>query len=119
MSYCRFSDDNWKSDVYAYESDRGYEIHVASQRYVGEIPVVPSIMDTEPTEWLELYNEHMEAVRAAERVPIRGPYDGESFVYATLQDLHDALTDLRLVGYHVPDFAFEAIKEEMNKEPNQ
>ena len=28
MSYCRWSCDGFKSDVYVYESDAGYEIHV-------------------------------------------------------------------------------------------
>ena len=114
MSFCRFSDDNWKSDVYAYESDCGFEVHVASQRHVGEIPVVPSIMDTDPDEWLELYNAHME--RASKLVPIGGPHDGESFRYATLRELRDGLLQLRADGYHVPDFALGAIEEKLSEE---
>ncbi len=28
MSYCRWSSDNMKSDVYAYESYEGYTVHM-------------------------------------------------------------------------------------------
>jgi hypothetical protein len=44
MSFCRMSDDNWKSDVYAYEDDGGFVVHVAAKRLVGEIPEVPHIL---------------------------------------------------------------------------
>lgn len=37
MSFCRFSDDNFKSDVYAYESAEGFELHVAGNRVVAHI----------------------------------------------------------------------------------
>jgi hypothetical protein len=119
MSYCRFSDDNWKSDVYAYESDRGFELHIASIRRVGDIPALPSILDVGTEEFVEAYQAHMTAVSAAERVPINGPHDGKSFTFGTLQELFYCLTQLQADGYHVPDFTFEAIKEEMNEEPTQ
>jgi hypothetical protein len=109
------SDDNWKSDVYAYESSEGFELHVASRRLVGDIPEVPFIMDTEPAEWMALYHEQMAAVSAAERAPIGGPCDGESFCYATLRELYDALLQLRTDGYHVPDFTLEEIREELEE----
>jgi hypothetical protein len=42
MSYCRWSSDNWKSDVYVYEGDVGYVIHVASRRRArSPIPTLP------------------------------------------------------------------------------
>lgn len=40
MSYCRFSSDNWGSDVYAYESGDGVAVHVAASKYVGDVPRV-------------------------------------------------------------------------------
>lgn len=120
MSFCRMSDDNWKSDVYAYEDDGGFVVHVAARRLVGDIPEAPHILDVGPEVWGKAHQAQMAAVSAAERVPIGGPHDGESFRYATLRELHDGLLQLRADGYHVPDFALEAIEEELNEEaPNE
>lgn len=116
MSFCRMSDDNWKSDVYAYEDDGGFVVHVAARRLVGDIPEVPHILDVGPEVWGKAHQAQMAAVSAAERMPIGGPHDGESFRYATLRELHDGLLQLRADGYHVPDFALTAIEEELNEE---
>lgn len=116
MSYCRFSSDNWRSDVYAFESRDGFELHVASNRLAGDIPEVPYILDVGPEEWGRAHQAQMVAVRAAERLPIGGPRDGESFIYDTLRELYDALLLLRLDGYRVPDFTLEVIEEEMAEE---
>ena len=122
MSFCRFSDDNWKSDVYAYESKHGFELHVASKRIIGDIPAIPSIGDIpyiEPGEFLRAHQAQRSFLETAERVPIGGPHDGESFRYATLRELYNALLELRFDGYHVPDFALEEIEEGFSSEDTQ
>lgn len=43
MSYCRFSTDDFRSDIYCYESIEGYQIHVAAFRYVLAEPMSPKI----------------------------------------------------------------------------
>ncbi len=116
MSFCRMSDDNWKSDVYAYEDDGGFVVHVAAKRLVGEIPEVPHILDVGPEVWGAAHQAQMTAVRAAERAPIGGPCDGESFRSATLRELYDGLLQLRADGYHVPHFAIDGILEELGEE---
>ena len=116
MSYCRFSGDNWKSDVYCYESKDGFELHVAGMRHSGNIPPLLEWGAVSTEQWFIRYHEQADAVSAAELVPIGGPHDGESFLYPTLDDLYNALLELRFDGYHVPDFALEAIKEEMAEE---
>lgn len=43
MSYCRYSDMNWRCDVYVYEHVGGYWVtHVAMKRKV--IPPIPDLM---------------------------------------------------------------------------
>lgn len=37
MSYCRWSSDNFKCDIYMCEGSDCYHIHVVSLRYVGEV----------------------------------------------------------------------------------
>jgi len=45
MSICRFSSDNWKSDVYIYESECGIELHIASSRIISDIPKLPPLSE--------------------------------------------------------------------------
>ena len=113
MSYCRFSCDNWKSDIYAYESERGYEIHVAGNRHVGDIPPLLEWSEENHEQWFARYQEQMGAIRNATITPIGLPFDGESFTYGDLEDFYDALLELRAVGYHVPDHAIDAVDDEM------
>ena len=119
MSFCRFSDDNFRSDVYAYESADGFELHVASNRLLGDIPATPSIGDIpyiEPGEFLRAHQAQHAFLETAERAPIGGPHDGKSFRYATLRELCDGLLQLRADGYHVPHFAIDGILEELGEE---
>ena len=119
MSFCRFSDDNFRSDVYAYESADGFELHVASNRVVGDIPATPSIGDIPyiaPGEFLRAHQAQHAFLETAERAPIGGSHDGKSFRYATLRELYDGLLELQADGYHVPEFALEAIREELGEE---
>lgn len=50
MSYCRFSSDNWWSDVYVYKSAEGWVTHVAGRR--GIISPVPDITFCRFSDWL-------------------------------------------------------------------
>jgi hypothetical protein len=43
MSYCRFSTDNFNSDVYVYESEQGYVVHIAENRYVFDRSLLPKV----------------------------------------------------------------------------
>ncbi|SRR5258708_2167503 len=113
MSYCRWSSDNWKSDLYCYESVHGgWYTHVAGMRYVGEAPSIdwraaPSIVDA----------AH-KAVRAfmenCERASIGLPHDGETFVDTSVADFHARLLMLRQCGYHVPDHAIAEAESEIS-----
>ena len=114
MSYCRFSSDNWKSDVYAYESESGYEIHVAASRHVGDIPKLPDISKVDEFEYLEAYMKHLEAIDNARLVNIGGRYDGMSATFDTPEELHVFMEHLQKEGYHVPSYVFETLKEEFD-----
>lgn len=116
MSYCRFSSDGFQSDVYVYESCYGgWNVHVASNHIVTELPEVPGMFEVEPGEWLAAHNAQMEALKTAEREPIGGEYDGESCTFYTLDELLQFLVVLSESGYHVPEYAIERIEEEMKE----
>lgn len=119
MSYCRWSSDNWRSAVYVYESDRGFETHVACNKVLGEIPQEPSLADLDRAstpeqlrEWSDQYNAVMGFLETAERAPIGLPHDGESFNDPTPAACADRLEALRALGYHVPQYAIDELRAE-------
>lgn len=117
MSYCRFSSDNWSSDVYCYADVRGgFTTHVASSRYVGNIPKVPEFRNKDTIgERFAAHRAQMEFIKTAQLVPIGGPFDGETYSDATLEDLKARLLNLREAGYIVPQSAIDLIDEEMSE----
>lgn len=121
MSYCRFSSDNWKSDIYAFTHvDGGYVIHVAACRYVNPdpIPVLPEeAWHTLPPGELTQILEAQQAWRdAATLEPIGLEQDGEQFNVDTAAECVELLNKLSDAGYHVPAFAIKALEEEADDE---
>lgn len=116
MSYCRFSSDNFKSDVYVYESCYGgWDLHVASNRIVSELPPVPYFFEVEAGEWMRAHNAQREALKTAERESIGGEYDGESYNFCTLDECYQFLNILSENGYHVPENSLKCIEAEMRQ----
>lgn len=115
MSYCRWSCENFQSDIYCYEDYYGgIMIHVAAKRIAEPLPEMP-IMNRENVEngsWLAAHNRNMAILGTIERKPIGLPCDGESFHVATHQQAVDKLLELRDMGYQVPEFALKHLREE-------
>ena len=119
MSYCRWSSDNWKSDLYVYASVGDfYSVNVAANRTVGEAPEVPSLLDAEVDSetWLAAHNAQIEWLDKAERVKIDLPYAGESFAEPTAKACVKRLIELRELGYRVPQYAIDSLQEEAEQE---
>lgn len=112
MSYCRFSSDDWKCDIYAYESDMGYEIHVAARRIVGNVPTLPNPPEVSGQEWSAAYVAQSAFIKTAQREPITLPHAGESFTCPDLESFEARLRMLRELGYNVPDYVFEEIAQD-------
>lgn len=114
MSYCRWSSDNWKSDVYVYAHVDGfYSINVAANRTVGDTPIVPDITTTPLEEWKIAHDEQMKWLDIAKREKIDLPYAGESFEEWSAEEAVERLVALQELGYHVPQYAIESIREEI------
>lgn len=117
MSYCRFSSNNWNCDIYAYESCMGgFDIHVASNRIVGNIPKcdIRLIIDGKYEEYAKQYKKQMEFLDGCEREKIGHPFDGESFNSQTLTEFKEQMIELRRVGYNFPNYVLEDIEMELN-----
>ena len=112
MSYCRFSSDNWASDIYCYESDAGFVIHVAGNRVKGDVPVLPEFESRTLQLFTQAYEVQMAFLESAERQEIGGPHDGESFHTSDAMGCLSCLMMLREARYWVPQGAIDAIREE-------
>lgn len=119
MSYCRFSSDDYQSDVYAYEDcEYGFVVHVARARFNFKEPIPPrvSVVEGHEKEFHERYKKISSMCDAADRVKIGLPYDGKRFFESDLTSLKNRLLQLSSAGYRIPDSAFEAIEQELIEE---
>lgn len=140
MSYCRFSSDNWRSDVYVYEHcDGGFVTHVAgNKRMFPPIPDIPlswmprfggeySMTERRmiyPSRWHSLAAScgfriyalwHRLSMWSLSVIPMKNiglPHDGESFSDETPAECSDRLESLRAIGYHVPQYAIDTLRAE-------
>lgn len=150
MSYCRWSSDNFKSDVYAYEHyDGGFCIHVRRSKLM--FPAIPDFpimrmpkfgakLSVEG-DWRSGYvypsrlhklvhkaafriyaawhNLHMWSVKVMPRKAIDLPHDGETLWADDAAGCAKLLEELAQIGYHVPKYAIELLKEEAQDEQNR
>lgn len=123
MSYCRWSDQQFECDIYAFAHMQGtYEVWVASQRHTSPAPkpTVPPfpVKGTEQQieEWIEAENQFDKWMDGATLVPIGLPHDGAMFSFATPAEAAEKMEELRSVGYNVPQYAIDALREEAKEE---
>lgn len=121
MSYCRWSSDDYQSDVYVYESAQGWETCVAARRYVFAEPLPAAVpfpvgpgTDEQWAAWLVRGRVVDEILSRSELVPIGLPHDGETYLDASPGECADRLEALRGAGYHVPQYAIDALRDEAN-----
>lgn len=111
MSYCRFSSDDWQSDIYCY-CGGNWVVHIAGNRVVGDIPKTPELTNETIPAYMEAHKAQMAFLGTCERQKIELPHAGESFDYDTAGDCADDLERLRSIGYHVPQYAIDELREE-------
>lgn len=115
MSYCRWSSDDGQCEAYVYEHVAGgFMIHLANTRPVLTEPL-PDPVPFEASrlgEWIARRKVVMAMNRAAERKPIGLPHDGETFCEDTAGECAGRLEQLKALGYNVPQYAIDALREE-------
>lgn len=120
MSYCRWSSLCGLCDVYAYESEDGYQIHLSSKRIMGPQPYVPYQELVEgtatPDEFLEAYKKYTEALHSSVHVDNNLPYGPISINCPDLLEFYYQMLELRLLGYLFPDAVIATILEELSYE---
>jgi len=120
MSYCRWSSNDFQCDVYVYESDEGFVIHVASNKITWLVDLPPHYNWEEGEfdfhQWYERHRITMDLMddeTSHSRAPIGLPHDGETFVEDSPGRAAVKLAELRDLGYQVPDYAITALLEEI------
>lgn len=116
MSYCRFSSDNFKCDIYCYESEQGFVTHTAASRHAIELPECPTLTTLEQLgyeKYDRLYRYFDEAFNDSAHIPINDEFAGKTFTDPDLESFRDRLIMLREHGYRFPNDVLETINKEM------
>lgn len=117
MSYCRFSSDDFQSDVYAYaDVNGGYTVWLAARRLVGKLTPLPELTKGNIEEYMRAVEVQRGELETMDKGPVNLPYAGERINYVTLEDFLDGMLYLRKLGYHVPNEAIDRIREEMRSD---
>lgn len=117
MSYCRWSSEDFQCDVYVYEHcDGGWTTHVAGLRYVFAEPLPEEVLFSEETcaAWIERHEKVSAMLNPDTMVAIGLPHDGKTFSDETPGDCADRLETLQKLGYRVPQYAIDDLREEHN-----
>jgi len=123
MSYCRWSSDAYQCDIYAFAHVQGtWEVWVAANRHVSTTPrpVVPSmpVPHANPTEWVTWSAGQVSTsqwLAQCDLKPIGLSCDGEQFSLGSPGEAADKMEELRALGYNVPQYAIDALREEQKE----
>lgn len=121
MSYCRFSSDDWMSDVYVYESAEGWVVHVAANRPAEAIHgpdmaafVAGRIDGEEFARQMTAMNEMLVKV---ERRAIEHPAAGAMRTFGSPGECAEWLVSLSETGIHVPADVVPTLRDEQDDLP--
>lgn len=119
MSYCRWSTDDFKCDLYCYRADGTnssvWVTHIANSRRDWNPPYElysPEVLQND--HWRLLYKFYHILMHKVPFTLIGLPYDGETFKDHTLEDFLVRVLVLKDAGYNMPDSLMERIKSEIN-----
>ena len=121
MSYCRFSTDAFRCDVYAYADDKGWAIHVAGRKR--DVPAdwrepLNDLLDPsrDAKESLAEYHRFYEQMDRLPWIPLDVPSAGKTFHELSLPAFRARMLALRAEGLRFPDSVLEEIEEEEAEE---
>jgi hypothetical protein len=93
-------------------------------RYVGDIPTEPSLAalarkEITAQEFTRQHRIVMDWLEKADKEKIGLPHDGETFDDDSPQGMLETLARLKAMGYNVPEYVFEILREEIAESASQ
>ena len=117
MSYCRWSSDGFRCDIYLYNHCDGYySLNIAGRKIVGNLPERPDLdllTKGNAEDFARLHRNFMDAANKAKREIITLPYAGETFNIYSPKEVYDKLIELRKLGYNFPDYVLDEVRDEI------
>lgn len=119
MSYCRWSCDGSKSDVYVYlDLDNYYVVNIRKHRpVIGEDMTAP--IEYDGTNAAESYMSQLDyaaKLRDRPRITIVQRYAGETLYFEDIPSTLVFLRQLQMLNYWVPKHAFERLEHDYEEE---
>lgn len=119
MSYCRWSCIGYGSDLYVYQSDRGWESIIAGSRYTN-LEDAPTLLEFDANatpdqlnEWHRRYEERWAWLREHGQHEDLPDFPGGRFhLDDTPGECAARLRKMRAAGFRVPDYAIEQLEQE-------
>jgi hypothetical protein len=90
----------------------GFTTHVAGRRHVLKGKLPPPVSMDDMKAFFKREKKLMALLDKADYVKIGLPCDGETFNDGTAEECADRLEGLREMGYNVPQYAIDALREE-------
>ena len=122
MSYCRFSTEAFRSEVYVYDDVMGgTTVHVASSRRIGEFPKIPSLSDgLRPEEFVDAYRKAFADVQKLPREEIKSSFAGTSHYFDGPCQARNFLIFLKEEeGFYTPQDCLDALEEACKEEQEE
>ena len=117
MAYCRFSNDVHQCDVYCYLNNENlYVTHVAAVRFVFDTPLPDPVYWTDTDAYIKRLSIISDMIETAEKKPIGLQCDGETYEDDDIAGLLKRLVSLRNMGYRVPEYVIDELREELSCE---
>jgi hypothetical protein len=122
MSYCRWSTDGSRCDVYTYEGTNGFEVHVAAyRRQVPDTLVHPFEITghwdhMSPEDLVKLHAEYHRTLELFPLIKIESPSAGATFHEPDLHAFRERMLELQNEGIRFPDEVLLMIDEEIASE---
>jgi hypothetical protein len=117
MSYCRWSSDDHQCDIYAWEDCGGsFVIEVASSRRTPKEPFPEHVSPKKDFDgWWARHQAVAKMIDDTESKPLGMAHDGERFTCDTPGVTADKMEYLRGLGYNVPQYAIDTLREEQEE----
>lgn len=122
MSYCRWSSDWGRCDLYAYEHYEGkFVVHVATRRHKATDALPPEFdADEEQGGVKRFVALHGKLAALTSDLsddvyrPLGLPHDGETFELATEREMYSKILELEAMGYRIPKYLHDEATAELS-----